>query len=1014
MNARLAGRIVASLLFFFTVGIIALALYRNGLTPGEESSGAVGASPTPGDAVDTLSGAMEPVPLTSFGVETDRGVVSVHDPDSGELDVMLTYESLEPLPNGLLVLSEPMAWIFEGETVVLVEAAEGQVHWPSRDREPESGTLRGGVEMSVFTSGRELFTDDGTTREQMGEASAQMTTASLNFNAVLMELTTIDSIRMTAPGLVTEGDGLTVRVSEIDRTLKLLRIDNYHSATFDPLAARAWQKTQRDRADRVAADADTPDISHPPSDPAAKQPPASNGSPAEPEPRIDLYHARFAGEVHVTDSIRSLDAEQIDLWARLVDGSLRDDAIGSFDRNAQSRVGSDATPEPGSRRTGDEPAPDADEHNIIEFTGSGPLEIRPLRDAPEQLAQDDVYLQIQSPKSNAVVARDGQSGAQLRCVTLGYGATTRQFSTLGLAGTGVTALLPGVFEAIVGRFDQDLSNGEGRFPGPGVITFATNKSDEADVFGTNEATIRWQDGCEFTLDTLDGPVGSSSVLVPLSVRLSGRVEAEFGGHTIRGGEATVTMERSNDPESGEPGAIIRSIVVRDSARLVSDGFGRIAGDEMTLLFDHAHPNAEPVISRASASGNVLAEDDRGRVQAEQLIATFDEAGQAVLLTARDQASVSSPDGYIASGEDISIDLVERTAFLSGRASLGQTTDDYIQSLRGDTISLDERSQIVEVHGSGVAEYTTPKRKDPTHDQLKIEWSDRMRFNNLSGQADFLGSTLITAERTRPTGDLERVVGKGSRLTMHLTPFTPEGARRLLRVEIEEQVHQDNTTAAAELDLRQFSPEPGEHLEGLLNLRGPRIVYDAQVHRMIVPDPGTLLIDDRRTAATQESGGSANDAFPAVRGSTGFWWEGALTLDIRDGVHEAQIQGRVRMVHQPRGETDRLEMECERLVARIAPPQDEGDQGGGALSLDEILAEEAVYVKHGGLELIADTLRYDGGTQRVTARAANGNRITVLDAVNRSHFVAEEVGLDILTGRWTITRGAAVAMPVSAP
>jgi hypothetical protein len=1014
MNARLAGRIVASLLFLFTVGIIALALYRNGLAPGGGTGSANGASEASGGAVETLSGAMEPVPLTSFGLETDRGVVSIHDPDTGELDVMLTYESLEPLPNGLLVMSRPMAWIFEGETIVLVEAAEGQVHWPSRDREPESGTLNGGVEMSVFASGRELFTDDQTTREQMGEAAATMETASIHFNAVLMELTTLDPIELTAPGLVTRGDGLTVRVSEIDRTLKLLRVNNYHSATFDPVAMRAWQKTQRDRKKQLASTTSSEDRPPTVSDPELDQPPDSNGSAAAPEPRIDLYHARFAGEVHVTDSIRSLDAEQIDLWARLEDGSLPDGAIGSFDRITQPQPQHRTDPEDGAERPGDKTAPEEAEQNIIEFTGSGPLEIRPIREEPQQLAQDDVYLQIQSPKSNAVVARDGQSGAQLRCVTLGYGATSRKFSTLGLAGTGVTASLPGVFEAVVGRFDQDLTSGEGSFPGPGVITFATKEGAEADAFGASDATIRWQDGCAFELDTLDGPVGSTNAIVPLSVRLTGRVEATFGGHEVRGGEAVVTMERSKDPVTGENGAVIRSITVRESARLVSDGFGRIAGNEMTLLFDHTHPNAEPVIARASASGGVIAEDERGRVQAESLTATFDAAGQAVLLTAREQASVSSPEGYTASGDDISIDLVHRTAVLTGGASLGQTTDDYIQSLRGEQISLDELAQVVEVHGAGFAEYATPKRSDPTHDQLKVEWSEGMRFNNLSGQADFLGAALITAERTRPSGDLERVIGEGSRLTVHLTPYTPEGARRLLRVEIEERVHQDGTSSHAELDLRQFADGRAERLEGLLNLRGPRIVYDAQVHRLIVPEPGTLLIDDRRTDAGGERGASADDDFPEVRGSTGFWWDGALTLDIRDGAHEALMQGRVRMVHQPRGESDRLEMECERLTARIAPDGGGNGAENGSLTLEEVLAEEAVFVRNGGLELVADTLRYDGNAQRVIARATTGNRITVLDAVQRSHFVAEEVALDILSGRWTITRGAAIAMPVSGP
>ncbi len=997
MNLRLAGRIVASLLFIATLGIVAFALYRNAGAPnGTRSTGGVDARGSDDSlAIDDLSATMEPVPLTSLSVEGGRGVVSVPDPDTGEIEVMVTYESLDPLPNGLMVLAKPMAWIFKGSSVILVEAAEGQVHWPSQDREPESGTLRGGVTISVFSDARDRFVNDNTTRQQMGEPAVQGITASANFNAVLMELRTLDPISVTGPGLTAEVTGLSVRVSELDRTLKLLRINDFHTVTYDPRAARVWQRAQREQTQTreeetpLVAQIDTPETEGAPGSDSAR---AS-------DPRVDLYHARFAGKVHMSDSVRSLEAEQIDLWARFVDGSLRDGAIGSMERETPSeqRGNNDAAPRERS-------APADNEDSVITFSGSGPLEIRPLREAPVQLAEDDVYLQIQSPKSNAVVAHDGQSGASLRCVTLEYGATTRRFTTLGLAGTGVTAQLPGVFEAVVGRFDQDLTSGEGIFPGPGVITLATDGDTKDDVFGTTEATIRWQDGCAFSIDTQDGPVGSSGALVPLSVRLSGRVEAEYGGHHLRGNEATITLERSIDPVTGEIGAVIRSIRVSDGARLVSDGHGRIAGDEMVLLFDHAHPGAEPRLTRATASGGVLADDARGRVQAEFLEALFDDDSQPIMLIARDGATVSSPEGYIASGDEITVDLVDRGAVITGNASLGQNTDTYLQSLRGERITLDEASQIVEMHGPGVAEYSTPKRKDTTHNLLQIESSDGMRFNNLSGQADFIGTALITAEREHAEGGIERVIAKGSRLTVHLTPYTPEGARRLLRVEIEERASENEP---AELDLRRFAVAPGEQLVGLLNLRGPRIVYDAQVHRLIVPEAGTLLVDDRRPVPERDNG---SEDFPDIRGSTGFWWDQSLTLDLHDTGHEARMHGRVRMVHQPRAESERLELECERLAARISPGGSSGDLGEHTLTLEEVRAQDAVFVRHGGVELVADSLLFDGATQRVTAAAASGNRITVLDTVRRNHYVAEEISMDILSGRWTITRGAAIAMP----
>ena len=409
-----------------------------------------------------------------------------------------------------------------------------------------------------------------------------------------------------------------------------------------------------------------------------------------------------------------------------------------------------------------------------------------------------------------------------------------------------------------------------------------------------------------------------------------------------------------------------------------------------------------LINRAAARGDVVAEGEEGRVRAGIITAEFDALGEPTEITAKVGADALSREGYIAKGESIRVDLTERTADLVGGASVGLATDSYSQTVHGDRIVLDEVTQTAEVLGAGTAVYSTPERNDPTHDLLQIDWSDGMRFNNLSGQADFLGSCIVSAERHLAGGELERVVGRGSALTVHLTPYTPEGARRLLRVEIERDRVVDGRRRTAEMDFRQFE---AERLAGLLNLRGPRIIYDAQVNRLIVPDAGTLLVDDRRLDEE-----TADSDFPDVRGSTGFWWDDSLVLDVRDTAHDVTLSGRVRMVHRSRTNAERIEMECESLHAKLVQDRTADGIDEGSLTLEEVRAEQAVYVQQGGMQLVADGMRFDGQTQRVVASAASGNRITILDLDQRGHFVAEEVQIDALTGEWRILRGSGVAAP----
>lgn len=1024
MDLRTTGRIVAAVLFVVVAGIVGFAVWNHQSVP-PAGGGAAGdpeaRTPPP---INLIVASPEATTIEDVVVQTDKAMWTRFNPDTGDLEYKLTWEQLEPEARGVFLLTQPDVSIYRDDRLVRVSSQHARIVWPDRTREPESGLLEGDVVIQAFEwdTGRG---PDGSSPEDSGvlpdqPALGTLRANSLSFQSTLMELSTGDDVVIEAPGFFVEGRGLTVRINEVRQRLKFLRLEERHTVRYSPAEARHAAEARQSIRDKRPG--------------RTRQ--ASDRASAGPErtPEIDLYAATLSGGVQITQTGRSLDAEQIELFARLLDGALSDEAIAPIEFSSSEEPSDRAGARSAFERSR---AAGGSVDDTVQLGGTGPLEIRPLREVPTELNRDDVFVRILSPKSNIVTITDSESGATFRCVSLTYGATSRIATAYGLAGMGVTAIAPGVAEIIIGRCDQNLTTGEGAFPGPGMIRLLNDRLSRgaAGSRAGDTAEIRWTDACEFVLDTSLGPVGTDGIILPTEVRFRGRVEARADGRVIRGDSIHAWFETIEDPLVGGAKLGLRRLLVEGNAEADAADGGVLTADVIDVTFTTPYGETNPVPVHISARGNVRTADRRGELHAElldadltrdeerRLIASHVEARIGVFARSRDQIELTASN-LVTDHASGAIEVRGEPAVIS------QVQEGKGQTLSGGQISIDTVANQISVAGPGNASYSARREDAPGYDRVQVEWSQRMVYNDLTGGADVEGDSVITAERRVGPGLYERHVGRGERLTVNRAPYTGQETSKAQRPLLEAVIYggryADKADAPAELDLRRYAETggPGEpqRLEGLMNLRGPRIVLDGQTQRLIVPDAGMLVIEDRRTPSDSPGRArSADDHFPDIAGTTGFWWDGSLTLDRTHGL--GRMSRRVRMVHVQAETGLRTEMESEELVARIGDPSSAGAATPAAPSsppawerpsqpdtLQAVEALGAVYVQHGRLKLIGDKMHYDDRLGLIRMSAMPGNRMTVLDGAKGSHLVAESVTIDVRTGEWRITRGVGVGAP----
>ncbi len=1021
MTLKKTGRLAAGALIALVGCLLVLAVLRGKVLSPRSGAGAVGdlALPPPGTKTVAVSQSGLGGPVQDLVSGTTEGVWTRVDPQNGRLLYELTWKKLDPQESGLFYITSPRARIFQPGRTIEVTAKTAKVLWPSRDAEPESGQLEGEVLVAVRPKGEGPAAAEPAA--PLDEDELLIRADALNFHTALGELRTAEEVVVDGMGAHAEGKGLTMRfTNDRARPLSFMRLEEGGRFTFTPRQSAG----ARPGAGGQGAEAPAPE---------------RRGGRSAPE--INYYRATFGRAVKVTAGERTLEGEEANAFLRLVDGGLRPGSIAPLERSRPAAASDGAAGAPDS--TG---GPTADAPAGMELVWKGPLEVRPMAEEPSELVKDDVLFRVQAPSAGAVRLRDETTGADLRCVSLEYGATTRHVSLYGVGPLGVTLTAPEMAELIAGRAELDLTTGVGSIATPGMLRAigkaARKDDDPAFEPGERPRQVTWQERADFLLDASSGPIGTSGTVLPSEVVLRGRVEARDGLASVRGDFLRTVFGRTPGMAGAAPEPTLSRLIVEGDA-LAEDGRGgKITADALDVAFAQAEEGGgEPVPTAAGARGNVRAErggdvlragmldarlkrDERGQVR----IASLDARLGVEAMLARGGGGRERASSIEAKADRVAGDVDGGVIELLGEpATIARTKGEESGSVSGSSmrVSTSQGSEGLTVFGAGSAAYSLPARDEKPGARIQVEWTSGLVYDDAAGRAEVMGDAVASAE----LDDRDRYVGRGGRIVVDLTPGRstgdaatgPADRRELIRASIESTEEE----RPAELELRRYVDEvagqeaaPGvrvQRLEGLAFLRAAAVELDALKATMAATGPGLLLLEDRRPAKPAEAAARAPDAEgPLVvgnmQGTTLFHFEQALNFERASG--EGEMNGRVRVRHLDAATQRFTDIECEQLKIQVQESAAGAEAGreGPALRLVRAEAIGAVFARHGSLQVVGDAMTYDAKGRTLTATASPGNRVTVFDEARGRHFTADAASVDLATGSWRAVEAGTITVP----
>lgn len=983
MSSATIGKLLAAVVF---TGLVGLVLY--GLSQ---------SAPSGPERVEPLQPGPTPQTRRTDGVlgQVESSLFQSFDPETGQLRYEFEWEILDPVGQGRYEVKSPVATFYQPGRTVEVRAEEGRLLWPTRDAEPESGSLSGDVVITVRDAG------------DSDRVIGRMSTASLFFQSVLGEINAPERVEIRAPGVEFDGRGLTARISQVQRRLQYLRVDEHLGTTI-------WPDRLNERDDDTG------------SGDARSGGPGEDRGAASAEGAIDLYRVSFRNAVRLSRGGQSAIADEADVWVRLRDRRLARNAVaplvvGPLTTGGGSRESGSST-SAGRNRADDETLP-------IRFENKGAIEILTLIDAPQQLASDDLAARFRATETAAVVLRDEESGSTIRCGSLQWGFTSRQLAVRGVGGTlGVEFDSPNEATFRTGALDVDLAAGMAAFPGAGRLTLMPG------VTGQSRATtIEWAERADVVLDTSSSAARASRNPLLRWMTASGEVVATTDSARVTGG--SVRADFTSRLIDGEPRNDLNRVSVREKARAeIKDGDvdADVRGSRLDILFalGSGAEGERLVPTRASASGSAEAIVNGDRLSGDTIdavivtrdgertrVQSIDASGDVRLLTregvdlaastlhASEQTGTMTLVGYPAT-----VGLYEAR---DGRGVIATEAFARGFGITGESIRFDREPRILTVFGGGVLSYASLDEESGLYDNGSVRWQRSMRFDDRAGFAEFVGR--VEARASTAAGS-EYEMG-GDRLELSLvSDLLDEQARRSLA----DGTRADAVVIAvlveaaggllASAEARNYSAPRDDADRSLLTaarLSGDRIIAQRTAETLRVPGAGRLVLEDRR-----ESGTARDDGVVLTdgRGTTVFDWSGGFDASLAERV--ATMSREVRMRHRHLGATSLTVVETELLTATLLDTDEHA--GDRAYVLDSVDAEGAVLASHEGSQVVADRLSYSRGLSRVIASALPGNRVTFFDAETGRHLPAERVVLDLVTGRWRIEQAGQIVAPAVPP
>ncbi|QDU34643.1 hypothetical protein KS4_27140 [Poriferisphaera corsica] len=338
-----------------------------------------------------------------------------------------------------------------------------------------------------------------------------------------------------------------------------------------------------------------------------------------------------------------------------------------------------------------------------------------------------------------------------------------------------------------------------------------------------------------------------------------------------------------------------------------------------------------------------------------------------------------------------------------------------------------------IPGKGSMQQT---QSNPDKDTLtSITWNKSMTANLATGQADFDGNVLLISDTKQAS----------------LTPTNPANNQRkedvvelktdTLNVKFSTKNNTSNTVldqakeSSTNTDTPlnnvvgnnkiQFARATGPSTKftattfGLNNankrttqfrftLAGNRdISFNGQNERINIIGPGNILIEDYqpRSPSSPQSTSTATNPIAGMQvtgeGKTVFTWQKSLTLDAAR--NDMLMVGSVFMIHEPASGSDTVQMDANRLYAKLNDAGGLGswmsDEGSPQPDLQLIRADGNVKLQSSGYTIYSNDLQYTGADQLILLSSNEGEEVRV-EGGKYPIPPAKEMEYDVAKDRFT--------------
>ncbi|MEX2219668.1 MAG: hypothetical protein WD749_13015 [Phycisphaerales bacterium] len=959
-SRRRRGMVIASLAGAAGLGTVAWFVLAGAPDDGSRADRPVSpiAPPTPAPA----SG-----PRLVAGNELRFDLADRKDPNrhAGQL----VFAKLDPLEGHHYAAEKPRATLFlkDGRTVH-IQAAHGRLYMPEGMKEPESGSLGGGVLIRMY----EARADGARVDPDRDPPTATVKTESLVFDGALGRMDTPDRVTVETDELWFAGRGLRVIFNQVRERLELVEIAQGEEVRFTRDPDRARAKKPAPRPERAAAP------------PRTVGGPAGGAAPVEPSkaPVETLYKVVFSDAVVASHEQRTIHADALTAWARLLDGSLPEGAIAEMRAGAGTPQAEAArAPGPGAGAVqpvpgeaplasippppaGDvalamgPPAPAREAPLVMRWTG--PCTITPMEEAPPELKDDHVALRFTAERTGHVALADESRSATGECAAIDYFATTRRLGMSGGGPKGATLRMPGAFRMAAERMVATVRDDGTVIHIPGASEVAALEAagqpalkDPMTVTCTEQADITVANSAESAAGVLRQAIfqGSARVADASGWLKGDSIRAEFAPWKPEGG--------------GPERSLLTRVVAEGNAAADAGQEGMLKADAIDASFRAPPADApgpgDPEPTGLAGRGNVHLEKGTQTLTGDLLDATLarDAAGKVQVSAATVRGNVRYADtaervAVAASCEELAADF--RAGEKEGdprrpvvdlrgpRVELRQSDKKGESTIVGTHVQLDGVQKQMRVFGAG--EFDQRGAREGVSGEsgtVHAAWTQGMSFDHRAGVLTCDGRVVATSTTSRPDAQTrDRIEAHGVRLTLAPesvgdAPAEPTGTGlvdrlsglggRLLTAEAWGSA-EGGAAAHAQVESRRFAADPsapdGKRLAELYYVEGSRILADNVKQTVDVPGTGKLLILDRRAPRAAEpgsadrNGGNLGDLVPSGEGgragSALFDWRGSMHLDRAGGW--VRMKETVNLTHQRMDTRDVTNVSCNQIDARF--------------------------------------------------------------------------------------------------